>query len=644
MPKLFQISFTLLVATLLFCAPSAAQTFSVDASSSQSCFGNSSSNPPVSCNFNAGAGSSGQPDETDTLAVSNLTNGNLPIQVTSNSDLGWLRASLVPDPVPASGTSTLTLSVNATNLPPNTYNGTVTLSAGGTTVVIAVTLSTNGISVALSPYPAILTVLVGQSTQATIHLISPNTNSPLSDVGANIQSNQTWLTISNFDGGNFVITVDASSLPVGLASATVTVQYNGSGSPFVTAVLPVLTTVTAPPMLTVKPGTLTFSAYQGRTTPSQTLAVTSSGGSLEAFNVTGVPPWLTVSPTSASASANPTLLTVSLNANLLKPSNSGTIAVTMLQGGGTTTVTVTAALLPFSITASPSTLTPIALNTGKSQAIPISIGTADGAAAQVSVTTATDNGGSWLTTSQSTITAPGQVNITAAAGSLSVGTYTGHINFSCVDVNCAPVNIAVTMTVSALATLNASPAGLTFQAGPGGSLPPSQSVSIAASDQSQQTFSLSYTPQGSWLKVTANQMTTPATLTISIVSLPAQNGSGTITITPVNGSSAVTIPVSLAISSTQPVIPSGSVIFASNFGRFSTITPGTYAEIYGSNLSLTTRGWATSDFTGSHGTVAPTTLDGVSVQIGGQAAFVNYISPESSQRRRSRRHRTGRHG
>jgi uncharacterized protein (TIGR03437 family) len=122
-------------------------------------------------------------------------------------------------------------------------------------------------------------------------------------------------------------------------------------------------------------------------------------------------------------------------------------------------------------------------------------------------------------------------------------------------------------------------------------------------------------------------MTTPATLTASILSLPAQNGAGTITLTPVNGSTAVTIPVSLSISFTQPVILSGGVVFASNYGGFHTVAPGAFAEIYGSNLSTTSRGWAASDFTGPNQTVAPTSLDGVSVQIGGQSAFVNYVSP-----------------
>src|SRR3984957_8717047 len=47
-------------------------------------------------------------------------------------------------------------------------------------------------------------------------------------------------------------------------------------------------------------------------------------------------------------------------------------------------------------------------------------------------------------------------------------------------------------------------------------------------------------------------------------------------------------------------------------------------EIYGSNLAPDTRGWAGTDFSGNN---APTSLDGVSVSIGGQAAFVDYISP-----------------
>jgi uncharacterized protein (TIGR03437 family) len=67
-----------------------------------------------------------------------------------------------------------------------------------------------------------------------------------------------------------------------------------------------------------------------------------------------------------------------------------------------------------------------------------------------------------------------------------------------------------------------------------------------------------------------------------------------------------------------------NVISASAFGGFTSAAPGSWVEIYGSNLAPDTRGWTGSDFNGNN---APTSLDGVSVNIGGQAAFVDYISP-----------------
>ncbi len=83
----------------------------------------------------------------------------------------------------------------------------------------------------------------------------------------------------------------------------------------------------------------------------------------------------------------------------------------------------------------------------------------------------------------------------------------------------------------------------------------------------------------------------------------------------------------------QPDIPSsisaGGVVSASAFGEFTTASPGSWIEIYGANLSQTTRGWTLADFTGtgSPGNTAPTSLDGVSVTIGGKPAFIDYISP-----------------
>jgi uncharacterized protein (TIGR03437 family) len=65
------------------------------------------------------------------------------------------------------------------------------------------------------------------------------------------------------------------------------------------------------------------------------------------------------------------------------------------------------------------------------------------------------------------------------------------------------------------------------------------------------------------------------------------------------------------------------VVSASAFGGFSSVGPGSWVEIYGSALAPDTQGWTGADFTGNY---APTALNGVSVSIGGQAAFVDYIS------------------
>jgi uncharacterized protein (TIGR03437 family) len=74
-----------------------------------------------------------------------------------------------------------------------------------------------------------------------------------------------------------------------------------------------------------------------------------------------------------------------------------------------------------------------------------------------------------------------------------------------------------------------------------------------------------------------------------------------------------------------PAPPSiSSVESASGFGGLASAAPGSWIEIYGSNLAPDTRQWAGSDFTVND---APTALDDVEVLIGGQNAFVEYISP-----------------
>ena len=76
--------------------------------------------------------------------------------------------------------------------------------------------------------------------------------------------------------------------------------------------------------------------------------------------------------------------------------------------------------------------------------------------------------------------------------------------------------------------------------------------------------------------------------------------------------------------SSGPVISSGGIISAYAFGGATAVAPGSWIEIYGTNLAADARAWTVADFNGIN---APTSLDGTYVTIGGQRAFIDYISP-----------------
>jgi len=63
---------------------------------------------------------------------------------------------------------------------------------------------------------------------------------------------------------------------------------------------------------------------------------------------------------------------------------------------------------------------------------------------------------------------------------------------------------------------------------------------------------------------------------------------------------------------------------AADFSATAGLASGTWLEIYGSNLSDSTRLWAGSDFDGIK---APTSLENVTVTINGIQAFIDYVSP-----------------
>ena len=74
----------------------------------------------------------------------------------------------------------------------------------------------------------------------------------------------------------------------------------------------------------------------------------------------------------------------------------------------------------------------------------------------------------------------------------------------------------------------------------------------------------------------------------------------------------------------NPQVNAGGVITAGSFGASTTVTPGSWIEIYGKYLANTAMEWGSANFNGS---TAPTSLGGTSVKVGGQPAYVSYVSP-----------------
>lgn len=99
----------------------------------------------------------------------------------------------------------------------------------------------------------------------------------------------------------------------------------------------------------------------------------------------------------------------------------------------------------------------------------------------------------------------------------------------------------------------------------------------------------------------------------------AANGDGT-----ERGDHIYTQKYTLTAAAAQPTpsIASSGVVNAASFQ--STVAPGGWVTVQGTNLANSSRSWTGDDF---EGRTLPTKLDGVSVTIDGKAAYVGYISP-----------------
>jgi len=392
-------------------------------------------------------------------------------------------------------------------------------------------------------------------------------------------SNAAWITITSGSSGSGNGTVgysvtantNTSSRTGTLTIAGQTFTVNQAGATCSYAIAP--TSASAPAGGTT--GSVTVTAPTGCT---WTAASTAS--------------WITIS-SGASGSGNGTV-SYSVAANPSASSRTGTLTI----AGQAFTVNQAAATCSYAI-APASASAPAAGGMGS-----VTVTAASGC-----TWTAASNA-SWITiTSGSSGSGNGTVNYTVAANS-SAGSRTGTLTIA---------GQTFTVAQAAAATLNVSPATLSFTAQRGGANPPVQGLQVTASDASSIPWTA--TSSAAWLSVSPASGNTPANVSVSvnITGLAAGSYTGQVSLASGGGTPA-TVSVSLNVSETPAVIAASpaSLQFTTSAGINPASQNLTVSNLGGGTLSwlatvgyTTTSGWLSISPPGGN---APTTAT-VSVDV-----------------------------
>ncbi len=489
----------------------------------------------------------------------------LTYQVSATTDTGgpWLQ-------ITSGGNTpgTVTASVSPVGLAPGTYTGTIALSsdgAGNTPLLIPVTIMVSTSSV-LTAAPASVQFLAQQDGTApasqTVHLDSGGTPIAVTYQGS---PGTDWLSFTGGPNapGDLIISVSPAGLIPGRYTGVILVVSSFAvNSPLE---IPVTFDVNATPVLNTLPSILQF-AYSisgARPTP-QAFSVGASSGPPLPFNITGgaLPPWLFASgtgttPGTVSVSIDPGGLAAGVYQNTVQVSAPGVSSPVSVQ------VVLTVTNAP-SLASQPAALN-FAYQVGAAAptAAAVVVSSSDGLQTVVATPT-TISGGNWLIVSGGGNT-PAAAGISVNPAGLAAGLYQGQVTFTASGA-ASPLSVPVTLTVSAAPTLNLSFNNLSYAYQLGGSTPPNQQITITASDGSSRPVSAVVSAGGSFVTLTQDSSTTPATLTLAIspIGLSAGVYRASIVLTSTGaGNSPVIIPVTLTISSAPSLTANpGSAVFS----------------------------------------------------------------------------------
>jgi len=421
-----------------------------------------------------------------------------------------------------------------------------------------------------------------------------------------------WLQIglgaSNLETpANLTVTVAPQTLPTGAYLAEIILTPTGAGG--VPVVVPVLLTVSGAVAVVPNPTSVSFSGVAGSGPQSATVEVTASSPTSFTAGVSTVSggTWLSVSPTSGTASTANTALTVTADATHLAAGTDQGFVTLTTAGGVVTTIPVTFTVASGSgpLTISPSKLAFTYTLYGASPAAQsLQIAGSQSFAASAG----TSGGGTWLAVTPASGTGNASLSVSVNPAGLAPAVYNGTITVT--PTGGVAQTVAVTLTVYATPTLTATPNPLAFAYTAGNPAPGAQTVSVTSLGQA---FAFTAVAASSgWLSVTPASATTPATLSVSVnpANLGAGSYDGSIALSGGAGTLQLSIAVTLTVVAPLPVI--GGVVNAASY-QTGGISPGEIVTLFGSSLGPATGVSAAVDNKG----YIETTLANVKVTFNG---------------------------
>lgn len=530
--------------------------------------------------------------------TNNITHQNL--SVTTKSGAANFTASAKVDPNPAGATwllvgpnsgttpANLIVTIAPGALPAGSYAGQITISEPGASpaiVNVTLTVSANPL-LGLSPNSLNFNYQVGTAVPAAQNITPTSTGAPLSYTAtAATASGGNWLTAAG--GGSTPNPTVVSINPAGLAPGTYsgTISFAAAAAGNSPQQIPVNLTVSNNPLIQAAPAAFAFVYQTGKTPPgAQNLAITSSTGaplnySLAATTASGGN-WLSVTP--AMGSTIGTVAVTVATTGLAPGTYTGSISITATNPTGQP-VANSPLSIPVTyyvsdkalLEVNPYALTFTATTGGTASVQGVSL-TSTSDNLNYTITSLTNSGGPWLAVSSQPGMTPGSFLVSAAALSLSPGTYTGSITVTATNPNGdavtdSPWVIPVTFQVVG-GTLGVAPTTLAFSQSEGGAAPATQTISVTGTGASPLSFTAAVSVNSgvNWLTVSPAAGNTPATLTVSVDGSKLSPGTyiGLITITsPGAAGSPQTVQVTLTVTATPTIsVTPGTLNFSYQLG------------------------------------------------------------------------------